>query len=138
FPGKTMIDFIEAVADATTFEFERLKEFGIKAKQEGDKVFFTFRGVTTEVKKTAADVSKYLKNIGDTTFAGAMEAQMQTFRGVVAQVSDAWDQFLVDVASHGLLDAMKEVLQGLNDMTGGSGDLAKSLGELLATAVRKM
>lgn len=136
FPGKTMIDFIEAVADATTFEFERLKEFGIKAKQEGDKVFFTFRGVTTEVKKTAADVSKYLKNIGDTTFAGAMEAQMQTFRGVVAQVSDAWDQFLVDVASHGLLDAMKEVLQGLNDMTGGSGDLAKSLGELLAKAVR--
>src|SRR5690606_22521720 len=27
FPGKTIIDFIEAVADATTFEFERLKEF---------------------------------------------------------------------------------------------------------------
>jgi len=31
--GKNLMDMIEAVADASTFQFERLKEFGIKAKQ---------------------------------------------------------------------------------------------------------
>lgn len=34
--GKDLMQLIEAVADASTFEFERLKEFGIKASQEKD------------------------------------------------------------------------------------------------------
>lgn len=33
-----------------TGEFERLKEFGIKASKENDKVKFSFKGVTSEVK----------------------------------------------------------------------------------------
>ena len=45
--GKDLNQMIEAVADATTGEFERLKEFGIKSKSEGNKVSFTFRGITT-------------------------------------------------------------------------------------------
>ena len=41
--GKRLQQFIEAVADAITFEFERLKEFGILARQTDDTVAFTFR-----------------------------------------------------------------------------------------------
>lgn len=51
-----MIDFVEAVADATVGEFERLKSFGIKANTLTDDVKFTFAGVTTTVKKNAADI----------------------------------------------------------------------------------
>ena len=48
-PERQNLDqFIEAIADATTFEFERLKEFGIKSKQIGDDVQFTFRGQTDD------------------------------------------------------------------------------------------
>ena len=36
--GQDLGSMIEAVADATTFEFERLKQFGIKSSQEGDKI----------------------------------------------------------------------------------------------------
>jgi len=49
--GKTLEQFVEAAADAAVGEFERLKEFGIKARSEGDKVVFTFKGVETEIKK---------------------------------------------------------------------------------------
>ena len=42
--GKNLEQMIEAVADASTGEFERLKEFGIKARVEGVKVALTFRG----------------------------------------------------------------------------------------------
>jgi len=52
--GKDLNMMIEAVADAATGEFERLKEFGIKAKSEGDNVTFLFRGVATTVKKEAS------------------------------------------------------------------------------------
>lgn len=45
--GKDLNQMIEAVADAATGEFERLKEFGIKARTQGDQVSFTFQGVTT-------------------------------------------------------------------------------------------
>ena len=49
FQDARLDDMVEAVADATTGEFERLKEFGIRASSQGDKVALTFRGVTTTV-----------------------------------------------------------------------------------------
>ena len=52
--GTDLIQMVEAVADATTGEFERLKEFGLKASAQGDQVAFTFQGVTTSVKNNAA------------------------------------------------------------------------------------
>ena len=41
--GKIVEQFVEAVADASTGEFERLKEFGIKASSEGDRQPLRFR-----------------------------------------------------------------------------------------------
>ncbi|MDX8384141.1 MAG: tape measure protein, partial [Ghiorsea sp.] len=71
--GKDLNQMIEAVADASTGEFERLKEFGIKSSSQGDKVSFVFQGVTTTIGKNAAEIEGYLKNIGSVNFAGAME-----------------------------------------------------------------
>ncbi len=86
--GKSLNQMIEAVADASTGEFERLKEFGIKAKQEGDKVSFTFQGVTTTVGKNSAEIEKYLMDIGNTKFAGGMEEQSKTLLGIWATLKD--------------------------------------------------
>lgn len=86
--GKSLDQMIEAVADASVGEFERLKEFGIKAKSEGDKVSFTFQGVTTTVGKNSAEIESYLANIGNVNFAGAMEKQSQTFNGRLSNLKD--------------------------------------------------
>jgi len=59
--GKPISQAVEAFNDAITGEFERLKEFGIVAKSNGDKVALTFRGQTIEVKKTAEGIGDYLK-----------------------------------------------------------------------------
>jgi len=58
---KTMMDMIEAVADASTFQFERLREFGITTQTEGDSVIFTFDKVSTEVGKRAEEIEAYLR-----------------------------------------------------------------------------
>lgn len=92
--GKSMIQMVEAVADAVTGEFERLKEFGIRAKTQGDQVTFTFRGVSTTVKKTAEDIQNYLLQIGKTDFFGAAEKQAKTFAGAISNLGDAWDKLL--------------------------------------------
>lgn len=115
--GKSLEQFIEAIADATTGEFERLKEFGIKSASEGDRVRFTFQGITTEVKKSSEDIEKFLRNIGKTTFSGALERQANTLDGVLSNIGDAFTRLLV--AEDGSLNDLKSALSGflslLND-----------------------
>lgn len=90
--GKSLMQMIEAVADAATGEFERLKEFGIKASKQGDMVAFTFQGVTTRVKNSAKDITDYLENIGNTAFGGAMEQRAKTLDGAISALGDSWDE----------------------------------------------
>ena len=114
--GKDLNQMIEAVADASTGEFERLKEFGIKSKQEGDKVKFTFQGVTTEVSKNAADIEKYLQGIGNNQFAGAMERQTATLAGAWAGLTD---QIFLAFAAIGEGDFSKSIADIVNGLTTG-------------------
>lgn len=85
--GRDLNQLIEAVADAATGEFERLKEFGIKAKSEGDKVSFTFRGVTTQIGKNAAEIEQYLIALGENEFAGAMNERTKTLGGALSNLA---------------------------------------------------
>lgn len=106
--GKDLNQMIEAVADASTFEFERLKEFGIKSSQQADTVSFTFRGVTATVKKNSEEIQKYLLNIGNTDFAGAMETRSKTLDGQLSSLADSFDGLVLAVAQSGFGDAVGE------------------------------
>lgn len=106
--GKDLMQMIEAVADATTGEFERLKEFGIKAKQQGDQVSFTFQGVTTTVGKNAAEIEGYLQGLGNNQFAGAMANRMATLDGALSNLQDSWDGLFRAISSAGTGEAIAE------------------------------
>jgi len=86
--GKSLNDMVEAVADAATGEFERLKEFGIKASSQGDKVSFLFQGVKTTVGKNAKEIEQYLKYVGNVKFAGGIEAQSKSVKGMLSTLKD--------------------------------------------------
>jgi len=86
--GKSLNEMVEAVADAATGEFERLKEFGIKASSEGDKVSFLFQGVKTTVGKNAKEIEQYLKYVGNVKFAGGIEAQSKSVKGMLSTLKD--------------------------------------------------
>lgn len=93
--GKSLDMFVEAMLDAQTGEFERLKEFGVRAKSEGDKVTFTFKGQTQTVKKTDEAIKAYLLSLGDVEgVAGSSAAVMGTLEGKVSNLGDAWDNML--------------------------------------------
>lgn len=113
--GKDLNQMIEAVADASTFEFERLKEFGIKSSQQADTVSFTFRGVTTTVKKNSEEIQKYLLNIGNTDFAGAMETRSKTLDGQLSSLADSFDGLVLAVAQSGFGDAVGEQAANAED-----------------------
>lgn len=118
--GKSLNDMVEAVADATTGEFERLKEFGIRSKSEGDKVTFTFQGVSTTIGKSAKEIEGYLRRIGEVQFAGAMDAQSKTLGGAISNLGDAWERMLNSIGEAGIggaaevgIRSLAEALDGL-------------------------
>lgn len=134
--GKNILDFVGAVAAATVGEFERLKTFGIKAKVVNDDVSFTFAGVTTKVKKNAAEIEKYLRSLGDVNFAGAMEEQMKTMAGVLSNIEDGFEKMYRDIGKNGLNDALKDTFTQFNELVEKSGGAAATIGKTLTIAVK--
>lgn len=111
--GKNLMQLVEAVADATTGEFERLKEFGIKAKQQGDFVSLTFQGTTTKIGNNAAEIEEYLTKIGEVNFAGGMSRQADTLDGDLARLGDTWSQTLVAFSQSGFGDVVRSSVMTL-------------------------
>ena len=134
--GKNILDFVGAVAAATVGEFERLKTFGIKAKVVNDDVSFTFAGVTTKVKKNAAEIEKYLRSLGDVNFAGAMSEQMKTMSGVLSNIEDGFEKMYRDIGKNGLNDALKDTFTQFNELVEKSGSAAATIGKTLTFAVK--
>ena len=102
--GKSLDQMIEAVADAATGEFERLKEFGIRASKQGDEVKFTFQGVTTSVKNSADEISGYLQSIGNNQFGSAMADQMKNLGPAFSNLSAAIQGVQVKIGEAGVND----------------------------------
>ena len=113
--GKSLNQMIEAVADAGTGEFERLKEFGIKTKTEGQKVTFTMAGVKTTVENNSVAITKYLENIGNTKFAGAMAKQMDTLNGAFSNVEDSTRSMFSAIGEGKLGSAVKDIAKSIAD-----------------------
>lgn len=111
--GKSLDQMVEAVADAATGEFERLKEFGIKAKSQGDQVSFTFQGITTTIGKNSAEIEGYLRQIGDVNFATAMSDKMETLDGKISNLKDSIDLFYKKLGDAGGLSASKFAVDAL-------------------------
>lgn len=133
--GKSLMQFIEAIADATTGQFERLKDFGIRASQQGEQVTFTFRGVSTTVQKTAADIEGYLRRIGEVEFAGAMREQMKTINGLLSLLSDNLSQFARALGEAGLNAAIKALIGRLVELTNGINENREAIKAFAAESI---
>ena len=90
--GKQFDQLAEAVIDAQVGEFERLKEFGIRASKQGDQVTFTFKGVKTQVDFTAQSIQDYVLSLGDIEgVSGAMASISETLGGQISNLGDSFD-----------------------------------------------
>jgi hypothetical protein len=130
--GKNFDQLTEAIIDAQTGEFERLKEFGIRASKAGDQVTFTFKGVQTQTKFTNEAIREYLLSLGDLQgVSGSMAAVSGTLGGQISNLGDAWDSLLNSIGTRlapvfsGALKLTAEFLGALNDLFKGDEQKAK-------------
>jgi hypothetical protein len=112
--GKSFGQLAEAILDAQTGEFERLKEFGVKAAVAGDKVTFSFKEVATTVDNTASSIQKYLLGLGDVEgVSGAAAAISDTLQGKLSNLGDSWTTLMKNMG-----DSNKGVLKDTVDLLG--------------------
>ena len=133
--GKNIMDFTNAVSSAVMLNFKSLRTFGIQAQVEGEKVKFTFQGITTTVGKNTQEIEAYLKSIGLVQFGGAMKEQMDTMGGAMSNIQDAISKLVRSIGENGLNKALKSTFQEFNNLLDGADGAAKAIGETLAAAV---
>ena len=114
--GLDMMQMVEAVADAAVGEFERLKQFGIKAKNNGESIAFTFQGQTKSIKNDAASIEEYLQGIGENEFAGAMTDQMGKLSSKMNNVGIETQLLAKSLGDQGLT----AIFDGVIDSLGGA------------------
>lgn len=118
--GKGFDQLAEAILDAQTGEFERLKEFGVRAQDAGDKVIFTFKGVSTEVSKTSSAIRGYITGLGELNgISGATEKISKTLSGQVSNLGDSFDRLFNTIGSAGsgfLNDFISTIGKGIDQL----------------------
>lgn len=125
--GRTVPDLVEAIADASTFEFERLKEqFGIVARSIGDEIQLTFRGTTVNIERSAAAIQDFLGDIARNEFAGAAERRLDTIGGAFGRFTNVLQQSILNLdeitgASRVAAAGINALSQSLDDLQGLSG-----------------
>ena len=119
--GKSFDQLAEAILDAQTGEFERLKEFGITAQSSGDQVVFTFKGVQTAVDKSSESIRNYILSLGDIKgVSGSMDVITKTLTGSISELGDAWGRMLVSIGSNTsgvFYSAINLLSQAINKVT---------------------
>jgi len=116
---KELDQAVEAYADATRGEFERLKEFGVNAATVGNQVTFTWMQNGQQMEKTvtknADSISKALTGIWNDMFKGAMGEQMSTFTGRVSNMFDALTRGIQKFMGAGLFESIKQKISEVTD-----------------------
>lgn len=114
--GKDVMAAVEALADATTGEFERLKEFGIRASVDGAKVAFDYVDKSGKQQRAVVNknnremIASTLTAIWNERYGGAMERMSTTWEGMWSNMKDAMTKALAD-AGKDLLPIFKPALE---------------------------
>ena len=132
--GKSFDQLVEAILDAQVSEYERLKEFGVRANDMGDKVQFTFKGVKTVVDKTSESIRDYILSLGNAVgVTGSMDKISKTLGGQLSNLSDNWTMLMKNIgdSNTGVLSKtsglLNDIVGALNKI-GSADNIAEKLG----------
>ena len=131
--GKSLDQFIEAILDATSGEFERLKEFGIRAKKEGDQVSLSFKGVTQSVDISAEAIEGAIVSFAKLDgVSGSIEAVAKTTEGQISNLSDSLTQLQVQIFNK-LQPTINDALSSASDLLAQASEDGNEVNDVVST-----
>lgn len=123
--GVSILQGVEALRDAQTGEFERLKEFGIKSSKIGENVRFNYSTSSGEAKQVIIKnnkeiINSTLQSIWNESYAGRADRQSKTLNGLTSNIQDniteLQDSF---IQQSGIFDLVKTSLGELGQSISG-------------------
>lgn len=135
--AKSFSQLGEAVADALTGEFERLKEFGIKVSRENDGFVARIGDQQVAVAKTSTDLVRQLRSLGEEggRFGGAAAANADTLDQSFSNLQGALFETSVTIGEE-LRPALKGVVDDTAALLRNNEELVKSFGVGLGEAIK--
>lgn len=101
--------------------YKALNQLGIVAKDTGNTLALTYKGVTTEIEKNSEALGKYFEKIGREN-EGVLEYLQGGLTGALNHLENAWGDFYRALAESGLGDLIAEMVRtasgALDDLTG--------------------
>jgi ElaB/YqjD/DUF883 family membrane-anchored ribosome-binding protein len=136
--GKDITQIAQATFNATTGEMEMLKQFGIKAKLEGDKIKMIFREQETEIDRDSKAIVGFLRNIAQENFSTALEDRAKTASGAISNLKDAVSITMAAVGDAGLLEVMTRASLKMKQFAEDTKPVAEMLGRTLLLAFESL
>ncbi|MGJ1042748.1 hypothetical protein ACR77V_12990, partial [Staphylococcus epidermidis] len=116
---------LETVSKAFTAtiqgKYKQLNALGITAKDAGDKLVFTYKGVTQEIDKNTKALSDYFTQLGQEN-EGVLDYLQSGVTGAFNHLENAWGDFYRAIGESGLGDLINQIVR----------DLASNLDEITA------
>lgn len=145
--GKELMQYVEAVADAMTGENERLKELGITAKKNGNRIMYEYQVNGKTIRKVAnannrAMIQDTLQAIWNQKYGGAMDKLSKSWGGMTSNLGDQWTRFKLMVMNSGAFEWLKgklgELLAKIDEMAnnGELQKLAEQIGSKLVNGLK--
>ena len=134
--SKSFTQLGEAVADALTGEFERLKEFGIKVSRENDGFVARIGEQQVAVASTSTELVKQLRALGEEggKFADAARINATTLNQAISNLNGAIFTTSVSIMEQ-FKPALRDVINELSELLRNNQDVAASIGTALKTAL---
>ena len=135
--AKSFSQLGEAVADALTGEFERLKEFGIKVSRENDQFVARIGDQQVAVSKSTTDLVRQLQRLGEEggRFGGAAAANADTLDQSFSNLNGALFETAVTIGEQ-LRPALKDVVDDTSALLRNNEELVKQFGVGLGEAIK--
>jgi phage tail tape-measure protein len=146
--GKPLQMAVEALSDALQGEGERLKEFGIKQRTEGDNLVYTWVDKLGKVRETIAKnnpeiIQQVLLGIWNEKYKGGMAKFADAWSGLTSTAKSLWDDFKRAVMDSGPFQSIKAVLKGMIDEvnrlkeSGKFDQIAANIGGKIVAGIKK-
>jgi len=132
--GKDITQIAQATFNATTGEMEMLKQFGIKAKLEGDKITMIFKEQETVIDRDSKAIVGFLRDIAQENYATALEERAKTATGAISNLKDALAITSAALGEAGLLEVMTRASLKLKQFAEDTVPVAEAIGRTILVA----
>lgn len=114
--GQSLTGVAQAMSNAAMGQLRGLRQLGISAVQEGDKLKLTYQGVTETIKADTESLQQYMNRLAENKFGEVLEYQMGGVTGATKQLGEAWGDLYRALGESGVGDLIVEAMHDVRDI----------------------